>query len=81
MNAWSVGRLSCAFVLVVVSSAQAQWLPTGPLAFSTTYTASIKGGGAGVKDVAGNALPAVLLPDERPPLDVSGGELGSVVVV
>jgi len=33
MNAWSVGRLSCAFVLVVVSSAQAQWLPTGPLAF------------------------------------------------
>ena len=32
--------------------------PTGPLADSATYTATVKGGAAGVKDVAGNPLAA-----------------------
>ncbi|HET9739730.1 MAG TPA: DUF4082 domain-containing protein [Solirubrobacteraceae bacterium] len=32
--------------------------PTAALAASTTYTATVKGGSAGVKDVAGNALAA-----------------------
>jgi hypothetical protein len=32
--------------------------PTAPLAATTTYTATIKGGTAGVKDLAGNALAA-----------------------
>jgi hypothetical protein len=32
MHSWSVARLSCAFVLVA-AVAQAQWLPSGPLAF------------------------------------------------
>ena len=30
--------------------------PSAPLAINTTYTATVKGGSAGVKDVAGNAL-------------------------
>jgi hypothetical protein len=37
---------------------QAILAPTAPLAPLTTYTATIAGGSGGVKDVAGNALPA-----------------------
>ena len=32
--------------------------PSSPLASGTTYSATVKGGSAGVKDVAGNALSA-----------------------
>jgi hypothetical protein len=32
--------------------------PAAPLAMATTYTATVKGGGSGVKDLAGNALAA-----------------------
>jgi hypothetical protein len=35
--------------------------PTAPLALATTYTATIKGGAAGVTDLAGNALPSSCL--------------------
>ncbi len=35
--------------------------PTSPLAYSTTYTATVTGGSAGVKDLAGNALAADLV--------------------
>jgi hypothetical protein len=32
--------------------------PAGPLAYTSSYTATVKGGGSGVKDLAGNALAA-----------------------
>ena len=41
---------------ISVLSNQATFSPSAPLAGSKTYTATVKGGQAGVKDVAGNAL-------------------------
>ncbi len=41
---------------VSYNSGTATFTPSAPLANSTGYTATIKGGSAGVKDVAGNAL-------------------------
>jgi len=56
--------------------------PTGGLAYSTTYTATIKGGASGVKDLAGNALAADVswsfttsAPPPPPPNDGPGGPI------
>jgi hypothetical protein len=56
--------------------------PTGGLGFSTTYTATIKGGASGVKDLAGNALAAdfswsftTSAPPPPPPNDGPGGPI------
>jgi Bacterial Ig-like domain/Secretion system C-terminal sorting domain len=53
--------------------------PTSPLAFSTVYTAKVKGGASGVKDVAGNALVNdytwTFTTSAAPPLDGPGGPI------
>ena len=56
--------------------------PTGGLAFSTVYTATIKGGAGGVKDLAGNAMAAdfswsftTSAPPPPPPNDGPGGPI------
>ena len=56
--------------------------PTGPLANSTSYTATVKGGAAGVKDSAGNPLAAdyswtftTAAPPPPPPDEGPGGPI------
>ena len=56
--------------------------PDAPLAHSTTYTATVKGGAGGVKDIAGNALAAdftwsftTAAPPPPPPDEGPGGPI------
>ncbi|MDD5176387.1 MAG: Ig-like domain-containing protein [Sterolibacterium sp.] len=42
--------------IVSYSGVSAVFIPTSTLAFSTNYTVTVKGGGSGVKDLAGNPM-------------------------
>ena len=54
----SAGNVVPASVLPGGETPTTTLIPTAPLAFGTTYTATVKGGSSGVKDLAGNALVA-----------------------
>ncbi len=60
-------------------------VPTLPLAFSSTYTATIKGGASGVKDLAGNALVSDFVwsftTGPTPPAPPNDGTGGPVLVI
>ena len=54
----SLSNLVSASVSYNVGTKTAVLNPTGPLGNSTTYTATVKGGASGVKDIPGNAMSA-----------------------
>ena len=60
--------------------------PSSSLAFSTSYTATIKGGSTGVKDLASNARtsdkvwPFTTVTDTSPPLVINTDPLTALVV-
>ena len=51
------GALVPAVVSVGGETGSVSLTPTAPLEYATTYTATVKGGATGVKDIAGNPLP------------------------
>ncbi len=57
----------------------------GPLHYATTYTATVKGGAAGVKDLAGNALPSSsswsFTTEVAPPPPPDSGPGGPILVI
>jgi hypothetical protein len=59
--------------------------PSSPLNYSSTYTATIKGGVSGVKDIAGNPMTSDLLrvftTTDAPPLSMGDGPGGPILVV
>jgi hypothetical protein len=52
------GNSVAATVAYNASTRQATLTPSASLSYSSTYTATVKGGASGVKDKAGNALPS-----------------------
>ncbi|MEO8225096.1 MAG: N,N-dimethylformamidase beta subunit family domain-containing protein, partial [Gammaproteobacteria bacterium] len=67
------------------SSVQATFQPSDPLTYSSPYSATIKGGSSGVKDVAGNALSSnytwAFATGPKPPPALEDGPGGPILIV
>src|SRR5262249_54812161 len=81
----SLGNLVPAAVTYDMASLTASLDPSSPLAFSTTFTARIKGGPGGVRDLAGNSLaadfPWTFTSAAAPPPPPDQGPGGPILVV
>ena len=81
----SAGTLIPTVVSYVEGTADVILQPSGALAYSTTYSATVKGGSTGVTDLAGNTMAAdyrwTFTTEDEPPVSPEAGPGGPILLI